>query len=281
MARKPKKPSAQASKDELAQQTLDLEPTESSHLTADGEDLVDFMLKIEDAHLPHLSIQSIANIMTAFSNMMGGKKNAITFGTIQSGCVDVSLCAPVSKQNIVLSSITDSASKHSGAFKALEKELLKNDCFDVSIYSKHHLADDKEKVLIQKLDIRPEPITFQQEDTIDGQVIRLFDGRDASDHITIATPSGKHVPAECSAPTLIELKSYIKSGQLLRFEGIATYQMNQDAFGSDLKKFKVNNFFPVEKQSIDDWIDQFQQHGDSGWNQFADPIQEWLKERSE
>ena len=66
----------------------------------------------------------------------------------------------------------------------------------------------------------------------------------------------------------------------LQFIGKAKYRY-RNYNDLELIEFTADNIQEVEDGNILDWINDFKDAGDSGWNKFDDPIEEWLKERHE
>lgn len=260
------------------QQSLDLL---DSSVQKELDDDLDFVLKIHDGHLHDLEISSIANLLSALSQIVGVKQ--ASFNTIKEGSTTIAITVPSDCKSLAISNVMkDTVAKHRQIAR-IQKELGK--------YGFHH-AEISYGTLNQDEIYEPKEIlyvvpeleseeTFKQEESLDGRLTRLQKGKDRSDHITIILNNGIEIPAECSKNLLKELLPYFDKNTNLRFEGEASYLSKSNSYQLTLKKYIINKFHVIEDVSLEEWIDDFRAQGTSNWSAHDDPIGEWLKERQD
>ena len=249
-------------KGKAAQQSLDLfDPAVQQEQAGD----LDFVLKIHDGHLHDLEISSIANLLSALSQIVGIKQ--ASFNTIKEGSTTIAVTVPNDCRSLAMSNVMkDTAAKHRQIAR-IQKEMGKYGFHRAEI-SYGTLKDNEIYEPKEILYVVPELETdeeFKQEESLDGRLTRLQKGRDKSDHITIILNSGVEVPAQCSHKLLKELHPYFDNDTNLRFEGDATYLSKSNTYQLTLKKYIINKFHVIEDVSLEEWIDEFRSKGESNW----------------
>lgn len=265
-------------KGNVAQQSLDLfDPTVQQEQVGN----LDFVLKIHDGHLHDLEISSIANLLSAFGQIVGIKQ--ASFNTIKEGSTTIAVTVPNDSRSLAMSNVIKDTVAKRKQIARIQKELGKYGYRRAEI-SYGTLKDGEvykpEEILYVVPELESEEI-FKQEESLDGRLTRLQKGKDRSDHITIIMNNGNEVPAECTKKLLTELLPYFDKDTNLRFEGEATYLSKSNSYQLTLKKYIINKFHVIENVSLEEWIDDFRAKGASNWSTHDDPIAEWLKERQD
>ncbi|SSQ41818.1 Uncharacterised protein [Acinetobacter baumannii] len=133
---------------------------------------------------------------------------------------------------------------------------------------------------LHKFQRKEESFEFVQQESIRGRIVGLLEGRDKTDHISVNTISGKNVKVTISPELSANLGVKWRTEHQLEISGKAKYKY-RNYKDVELVQFIAESINEIQEGNILDWIDNFKKAGDSGWNDFDDPIEAWLKERHE
>lgn len=121
---------------------------------------------------------------------------------------------------------------------------------------------------------------FTQDDVIRGRVTGLREGVDSTDHIRVKLLDGHYVNVAILPQLSISLGQKWRTNHQLEFWGKAKYRYFSPE-KIELLEFYAEKIVEVHEKNLTNWIDDFRSAGESDWNQFENPIEQWLKERKE
>lgn len=127
---------------------------------------------------------------------------------------------------------------------------------------------------------RPEPIVYgpiKQLGTIDGEIIRV-EGSDDTVHVGVKDGSRTYKLFANEARGR-ELAALFRAGPV-RFTGEGTWQRTGGGTW-ELKKFRIQDFHPLNDGPLSDAISALQGVGLGGWKDAADPLGDLAAERSD
>lgn len=243
---------------------------------------LDFVLKIKDGQPNDLLIGGVIHLLSSLNNIIDIEE--ARFKGIFQGSIMCVVTVPQPLQAKAIQNIQKSTKKNKRSTRSIQNLMNKYGYeHDVEI-SCGYFSENGEYQAQQSL-LTIEPLyryqqSMTQEESFDGYVVRLQQGKDSTDHLTIQLKNGNEIKASCHREMLLSLKPYLATDTKLRFHGMATYTTSSHTYDMKLKNYVLERFNVIEEQSIDEWIEDFRSHGYSNWSSYEDPIAHWLKERS-
>ncbi|UOH17165.1 hypothetical protein [Acinetobacter sp. NyZ410] len=235
-----------------------------------------FSLYITGINLSEINPLESAKLLEALCKIVGAKN--LKWGDIREGSADYAVKfdpefleekityahKSIADQTNAIKTITDFLTKYPTAKSELRYK-------DSSNESYIHFYEFKKK---------EEGFTFTQLEVIRGRVIGLKEGTDKTDHIQIKTITGNNVSVAISPNLSASLGAKWRTEHQLEFTGKAKYKY-RSYDDLELVEFIADSIDEIPDGRLSDWIEEFKNAGDSGWDKFDDPIDEWLTERHE
>lgn len=256
------------------QETLAFVDTQQEH------QLLDFVLKIKDGQPSDLLISSVISLLGSLNNIVNIEE--ARFKGIFQGSIMIAVSVPQSLQAKAIQNIQKTTKKNKRSMQAIQNLMAKHGFeHDVEISCGYLLENGEYQVqqsllTIEALSNQQQSIT--QEESFDGYVIRLQQGKDSTDHLTIQLDNGDEVKASCNREMSLRLKEYYSTTKL-RFYGQAIYRTSNNSYSISLKSYTVERISPIDDLAFDNWVEDFRACGYSNWSSHEDPVDHWLKER--
>lgn len=243
---------------------------------------LDFVLRIKDGQPNDLLIGNVIKLLGALNNFVDIKE--ARFKGIFQGSIMVAVSVPQAFQNKAIYNIQKSTKKNKRSTRTIQN--LMAECGfeqDIEISCGHFLENGEYQAQQNLLTIESlfrHQQSISQKESVDGYVVRLQQGKDHTDHITIQLHNGDEIKASCHREMLLRLKPYLATNIKLRFSGMAVYTTTAHSYTMTLKSYAVEYVEQIENQQIEEWVDMFRSYGDSHWSSHQDPMAYWLAERS-
>ena len=235
-----------------------------------------FSLYVTGINLTEINPIDSARLLEALCKMIGSKN--LKWGDIQQGSaiyavktneefVDEKLCnfqKSLKDQTQAIKTVNEFLEKYPSASTVLRMQNPANE------YCKE-LHEFKRK---------EEGFVFTQKETIRGRLIGLHEGADKADFIKIETISGKKVSVSLSPVLAATLGSKYRTDHQLEITGTAKYKY-LSYNDIELQNFVADSINEIKNGNLSDWISEFKNAGNSGWDELDNPIDAWLRERHE
>jgi hypothetical protein len=235
-----------------------------------------FSLYVSGIKLNEINPLDSAKLLESLCKMLGSKN--LKWGDVKEGSADYCVKFDYEYFDEKVSNFNKSFNEQTGAYKTITEFLNKHP--KASTLLRYKSADNDEYISLHNFERKEEGFIFTQQESIRGRVVGLKEGSDKTDHIQVQTIAGKNISVAISPALSIHLGNKWRTKHQLQFIGKAKYRY-RSYDDLELIEFIADNIQEIEDGNILDWINEFKDAGDSGWNQFDDPIAEWLKERRE
>lgn len=235
-----------------------------------------FSLYVSGIKLNEINPLDSAKMLESLCKMLGSKN--LEWGDIKEGSADYCVIFEQQYFEEKVANFNKAVNDENGAYKSIADFLNKYPKASTQLRYKTCANDEFTKLYDFKR--KEEGFTFTQQEAIRGRIIGLKEGSDKTDHIQVQTIAGKNISVAISPALSISLGNKWRTQHQLQFIGKAKYKY-RSYDDLELIEFTADNIQEIEDGNILDWISDFKDAGDSGWNKFDDPIAEWLKERHE
>ncbi|MGP4770896.1 hypothetical protein [Acinetobacter oleivorans] len=235
-----------------------------------------FSLYVSGINLKEINPLESAKLLEALCKMLGAKH--LKWGDIKEGSADYAVKVDPEYFDEKVDNFNKAVSEKTGPIKTIDEFLSKHP--KACTVLRYKESSNQEYIELHKFQKKDDGFVFFQEETLRCRVIGLHEGTDKTDHIYVQTISGKKVSVALSPHIAATLGSKYRTQHQIEIFGKAKYRYisYNDV---ELLSFVAENIEEVPEGSLSSWIEDFKNAGDSGWNQFEDPIAEWLKERHE
>ncbi|HDG7210055.1 hypothetical protein [Acinetobacter nosocomialis] len=235
-----------------------------------------FSLYVSGLKLSEINPLESAKLLEALCKILGAKH--LEWGEIKEGSADYAVKCKAEYIEEKLESVSKSISQDTRAIGIITEFLNKHPKASTLLRYKNSAND--EYMELHKFQRKEESFEFVQQESIRGRIVGLLEGRDKTDHISVNTISGKNVKVTISPELSANLGVKWRTEHQLEISGKAKYKY-RNYKDVELIQFIAESINEIQEGNILDWIDNFKKAGDSGWNDFDDPIEAWLKERHE
>lgn len=237
---------------------------------------VTFALKISGLGLDEINPVDIASLLGSLCRLIGADN--LQFDAIRPGSAYVQVRTEEDYYQDKLEKANQAILLENGPYKEIQKVVQKYKQASAEFIVKK--PDDKDFTAIHQFKEKEAAFVFSQHETIRGQVVHLWEGRDDTDHIHIQTDDGKHVKIAATPDLSQFFGSKWRTPHLIEVSGQAKYKyISFDEI--ILIEFRAEQVTPLPMESVRAWLDSFVDAGESGWSQFDDPVAHWLRERHE
>lgn len=235
-----------------------------------------FSLYVSGIKLKEINPLDSAKMLESLCKLLGAKN--LEWGDIKEGSADY--CVKINYQYFdeKVESFQKSVKEKSPAFKTITEFLNKYPQANTLLRYKNSANDDY--IELYEFQRKDEGFVFTQQESIRCRMIGLHEGTDKTDHIRVETISGKKMSVGLSPELAATLGSKYRTNHQLQITGTAKYKYRSYK-DIELINFMADSIVEIEDRSLADWIFEFKNAGDSGWNEFDDPIDAWLRERHE
>lgn len=235
-----------------------------------------FSLYVSGIKLKEINPLDSAKLLESLCKLLGSKN--LIWGDVKEGSADY--CVKFDPQYFEekVANFHKSVNDETGAYKTITEFLSKYP--KASTLLRYKTSANDEYIKLHDFKRKEEGFLFTQQESIRGRVIGLKEGSDKTDHIQVQTIAGKNVSVAISPALSMSLGNKWRTQHQLQFIGKAKYRY-RSYDDLELVEFTADNIQEIEDGNVLDWINDFKDAGDSGWNEFDDPIAEWLKERHE
>ncbi|WP_151792024.1 hypothetical protein [Acinetobacter soli] len=235
-----------------------------------------FSLYVSGIKLSEINPLESAKLLEALCKMLGSKH--LKWGDIREGSADYAVRIDPQYFEEKVSNFNKSVSDQTGAYKTITDFLEKHPQANTSLRYKSPAND--EYVKLYEFQRKEEGFVFTQKETIRGRLIGLHEGADKTDFIKIETISGKKISVSLSPVLAATLGSKYRTDHQLEISGTAKYRY-VSYNNIELLSFIADSINEMKNGSLSDWISEFKNAGDSGWDELDNPIDAWLRERHE
>ena len=230
-------------------------------------------LRLPDKKPTDLKFNEMAELFKQFSHLLKGIDDS--FGYVQEGSIYLgSSSLNQAQYTAVIENIIHS--EGGGLDQFLSKHADWGDA-QLGFHREHESPQTME--IVRTIKSIQKPLKFKQLDILRGSTRHWKSGKDESDHIGISFLDGSQISAKSSKEITSKLNRYFGTDTLIDFTGEATYCYS-DNFQLELVDFRIDNIEILEKNSIDEWVDEFISFGKSEWQEFEDPYAILKDERS-
>lgn len=243
-------------------------------MTKDSE--YTFSLYVTGIKLSEINPLETAKLLEALCTMLGSKN--LEWGHVIEGSADVAVKCKKEFVEEKFENFNKAIVKQNGSVKTVVEFLDKHP--QVSTLLRYKNSANDEYIELHKFQRKDESFEFVQQESIRGRIVGLLEGRDKTDHISVYTISGKNVKVTISPELSANLGVKWRTEHQLEISGKAKYKY-RNYKDVELVQFVAESINEIQEGNILDWIDNFKKAGDSGWSEFDDPIEAWLKERHE
>lgn len=235
-----------------------------------------FSLYVSGIKLSDINPLDSARMLEALCQLLGSKN--LKWDDVKEGSADYAVRVDSQHVDEKIAHFTKAIDEETGAYRTVIQFLTKYPNAQTNLRFKN--SANEEYINLYTFQRKEEGFIFTQQDTIRGRVVGLKEGLDKTDHIQVKTITGKTVSVAISPGLSANLGSKWRTNHQLEISGRAKYQFRSyDDF--ELLEFTAESVEEIENKSLTEWLHDFKNAGDSGWNEFEDPIAEWLKERHE
>lgn len=235
-----------------------------------------FSLYVSGINLTEINPMDTAKLLESLCGMLGAKN--LEWGHIKQGSADLAVKCRPEYVDEKINNFNKSISKQTKYIKNITEFLEKNPQAETSLRYKNPANDNF--IELYNFQRKEEGFAFTQYESIRCRMIGLLEGTDKTDHIRVETISGKKISVSLSPELAVTLGSKYRTNHQLQITGTAKYKY-RSYNDIELTSFMADNIVEIEDGSLTDWISEFKNAGDSGWNEFEDPIDAWLRERHE
>lgn len=235
-----------------------------------------FSLYVSGIKLKEINPLDSAKMLESLCKMLGSKN--LEWGDVKEGSADYCVIFEQQYFEEKVANFNKAVSDENGAYKSIAEFLNKYP--KASTQLRYKTCANDEFIKLYDFKRKEEGFIFTQQEAIRGRIIGLKEGSDKTDHIQVQTIAGKNISVAISPALSISLGNKWRTQHQLQFIGKAKYKY-RSYDDLELIEFTADNIQEIEGGNILDWISDFRDAGDSGWNKFDDPIAEWLKERHE
>ena len=235
-----------------------------------------FSLYVSGIKLNEINPLDSAKLMESLCKMLGSKH--LFWDGIKEGSADYAVKFDSQYLDEKIENFNKAKAIENTAYKTITDFLAKYPNVNTSL--RYKSSSNDEYVNLHDFKRKEEGFTFTQQETIRGRVIGLKEGSDKTDHIQVQTLSGSTVSVAISPLLSSNLGNKWRTPHQLQFTGKAKYKY-RSYNDLELLEFLADSIQEVQDGNLLDWIEDFKNAGDSGWNEFDDPIAKWLKERHE
>lgn len=235
-----------------------------------------FSLYVSGISLKDINPLDSAKLLESLCKMLGAKN--LAWGDIKEGSADYCVKFNYQYFDEKVAHFQKSVTDQTGAYKTITEFLSKYPKANTLLRYKSSAND--EYIKLHDFKRKDEGFIFTQQESIRGRVVGLKEGSDKTDHIQVQTITGDNVSVAISPTLSMNLGNKWRTQHQLQFIGKAKYRY-RSYDDLELIEFVADNIQEIEDGTVLDWIKDFKDAGDSGWNEFDNPIAEWLKERHE
>lgn len=235
-----------------------------------------FSLYVSGVNLADINPLDSAKLLESLCKMIGAKN--LEWGAVKEGSADYCVKVDYEYFEQKVANFQKSLNDQTGAYRSITEFLSKYPKASSSL--RYKSADNDEYINIHDFERKDEGFVFTQSESIRGRVVGLKEGSDKTDHIQVQLITGKNVSVAISPTLSASLGNKWRTKHQLQFTGKAKYRY-RSYNDLELMEFMADHIDEIEDGNILDWVNEFKSAGDSGWNEFDDPIAEWLKERRE
>ncbi len=235
-----------------------------------------FSLYVSGVKLSEINPLDSARLLEALCQLLGTKN--LKWGDVKESSADYAVKVDPQYFDEKVAHFGKAVSEETGAYRTVTQFLSKYPQASTNLRYKNSAND--EYVNLYTFERKEEGFTFVQHDTIRGRVVGLKEGLDKTDHIQVKAINGKTISVAISPNLSASLGSKWRTEHQLEFSGKAKYRF-RSYNDLELLEFTAESVEEVENKSLTKWLHDFKNAGDSGWDEFDDPIAEWLKERHE
>lgn len=233
-----------------------------------------FSLYVSGINLKEINPLDSAKLLESLCKMLGAKN--LEWGDIKQGSADYCVKFDYQYFDEKVNNFKKSLDDQTGAYKTVEEFLNKYPSASSSLRYKN--ADNDEYTNLHDFKRKDDGFIFTQQESIRGRVIGLKEGKDRTDHIYVRTITGKDISVAISPNLSANLGNKWRTQHQLEFTGKAKYRY-KSYDDLELLDFEADNIQEIQEGNVLDWISDFKSAGDSGWDEFDDPIAKWLEER--
>ncbi|MGQ1523198.1 hypothetical protein ACT44T_14490 [Acinetobacter baumannii] len=235
-----------------------------------------FSLYVSGINLSEINPLETAKLLEALCGMLGAKN--LEWGHIKQGSADLAVkCKPEFLEE-KLKNFKKSISRQTGSINTISEFLDKHP--QASTLLRYKNSSNDEYIELYQFQRKDQGFVFSQNESIRCRMIGLHEGTDKTDHIRVETVSGNKMSVGLSPALAVTLGSKFRTNHQLKITGTAKYKY-RSYNDIELLNFMADSIVEIEDGNLSDWISEFKKAGDSGWNEFNDPIDAWLKERHE
>lgn len=235
-----------------------------------------FSLYVSGINLREINPIDSARLLESLCKMLGSKH--LMWGDIKEGSADYAVKIDPQYFDEKIANFEKARIEESVAYRSIGDFLKKYPNANTLLRYKSSVND--EYVNLHTFEREEDVFTFTQQETIRGRVVGLKEGVDNTDHIHVQTASGKSVSVAISPALSASLGQKWRTQHQLQFTGKAKYKY-KSYNDLELMEFTADTIEEIDGGNLLDWMKDFRDAGDSGWNEFDDPIAKWLKERHE
>jgi hypothetical protein len=235
-----------------------------------------FSLYVTGIKLSEINPLETAKLLEALCTMLGSKN--LEWGYVIEGSADVAVKCKKEFVEEKFENFNKAIVKQNGSVKTVTEFLDKHPQASTLLRYKNSAND--EYIELHKFQRKDEGVVFSQKESIRCRMIGINEGTDKTDHMRVETIAGKKMSIGLSPELAVTLGSKYRTLHQLAVTGTAKYKYRSYK-DIELVSFIAESVIEVKDGSLTDWISEFKSAGDSGWNEFEDPIDVWLRERHE
>lgn len=235
-----------------------------------------FSLYVTGLKLSEINPIESAKLLESLCKILGSKN--LEWGCIEEGSANYAVKCNSDFLDEKLASVNKSLALENRAVGYITEFLNKHPKANTMLRYKNSAND--EYIELHKFKRKEESFEFFQHEAIRGRIVGLLEGKDKTDHLSVNTINGKNVKVTVSPELSVNLGSKWRTDHQLEISGKAKYKY-RNYKDVELVQFIAESIHEIEDGSLLDWIEGFKKAGDSGWSEFDDPIDTWLKERHE